>query len=266
MMQSHADDRLRLIPGRIARIEINQPARRNAMSQAMWAALPAICVDIAADPAIRVVLLCAANQPGNASPAFSAGADMTEFAGVYATPESSAAYNRLVRQAQAALQALPRPVIAVVAGACIGGGCGLALACDLRLAAASAQFALTPARLGLAYSPEDTAQLVEKIGPARAKDMLFSARMVGAPEALAIGLIDRVEPDGSLWSAAETYAAALADLSPRSIATAKATINALTQPHLTDRPALQQAFDDSFASADFAEGRAAFLARRPPVF
>ena len=265
-MERHADDRLRLIPGRVARIEINHPARRNAISQAMWAALPAICATIAADPAIRVVLLCAADQPGVANPTFSAGADISEFAGVYATPASTAAYNRLVRQAQAALRDLPRPMIAVVAGACIGGGCGLALACDLRFAAMSAQFAITPARLGLAYSPEDTAQLVEKVGPACAKDMLFSARMVPASEALAIGLIDRVEPDADLWRAVEAYAGALADLSPRSIATAKATINALSEPHLRNGAALQQAFDDSFSSADFAEGRAAFLARRPPVF
>ena len=122
-----------------------------------------------------MVLLTGATQAGGT---FSAGADITEFKEVYATPETTNAYNGMVRLALSRLRDLDRPVIAVIAGACVGGGCGLALAADLRFAAPEARFGITAARLGIGYSPEDNAQLVEKIGPARAKDLLFSARLI----------------------------------------------------------------------------------------
>lgn len=249
---------LLLVPGRIARIVINAPARKNALSRDMWAAFPAICDRIAADDGIRVVLLTAA--PG----AFSAGADITEFAEVYASPDSTQAYNAGVRLAQARLRDLPRPVIAVIGGACVGGGCGLALAADLRFAATEARFAITPARLGLAYSPADTAQLVEKIGAARAKDMLFSGRFIAAPEALAWGLIDQMLPAAALEAEALAYAEELAGLSGVTQRAAKAIVNGLSPAH-TD-PALQALFEESFASNDFREGLDAFGERRKPDF
>jgi len=262
-MIAFADGRLILHPGPVARIEINAPARRNAISRAMWQALPLICDRIAADEAIRAVLLTA--SPG-AGGAFSAGADITEFAEVYATAGSSAEYNRLVRLAQARLRDLPRPVIAVIAGVCVGGGCGLALSADLRFAAPGARFGITPARLGLAYSPEDTAELIAKVGQARAKDLLFSARLIDAGEALAIGLIDRILPEDGLDQGALDYAQGLAKLSGQSIRIAKDAINRLSAPDPAVCAALHAAFVASFAGADFAEGRSAFIERRAPEF
>ena len=157
-------------------------------------------------------------------------------------------------------------MIAVITGACVGGGCGLALACDLRFAAPEARFGVTPARLGLAYSFEDTIQLVEKVGPARAKDILFSARLIPAMEALEIGLIERVVPAAALETIATTYAEGLADLSPAAILAAKRMVNAVVAPAPGAYKAGQHIIDAVFESTDFIEGRTAFLERRPPRF
>lgn len=262
-MTPFADGRLILHPGRVARVEINAPDRRNAMSRAMWHAVPLICDAIEADRGVRVVLLTGAAEVGAT---FSAGADITEFEEVYASPDTTAAYNAMVRQAQARLRALDRPVIAVVAGACVGGGCGLALAADLRFAAPEARFGITAARLGLGYSPEDTAQLVEKVGPALAKDLLFSARLIAAEEALAIGLIERILPAATLLKEATDYADGLADLSSYSIRTTKAAINRLASPDQAVCSALNAAFVSGFEGPDFKAGRKAFMNRKKPEF
>jgi enoyl-CoA hydratase/carnithine racemase len=157
-------------------------------------------------------------------------------------------------------------VIAEVAGACVGGGCGLALACDLRFAGASARFAITPARLGLAYSWDDTANLVEKVGPARAKDILFSGRFLSASEAYAISLVEWVVPDADLKRTVLDYAEGLAELSPASIKAAKAIVNRLADSDPKGREETRALFEATFLGRDFAEGRAAFRERRKPKF
>lgn len=259
-----ADGRVLLHKAAIARIELNVPEKRNALNRAMWEALIGICDLIAADDTIRVVLLTAARGEGKT--AFSAGADISEFEAVYASEETTRAYNGLVRTAQARIRALPRPVIAVISGACVGGGCGLALATDLRFADTTVRMGITPTKLGLAYSPEDTMQLLEKVGPAKAKDLLFSARLMDGTEALECGLIDRLLAPGDLDAAVTDYAETLARLSAGSIRAAKTIINGLTDPGHPDMDALRAIFEATFSSADFDEGRAAFLERRAPKF
>lgn len=258
MTETFAAGRLRLEPGRVARLTLASPASRNAMSRAMWEAMPAICDRVAADPAIRVLIL--AGEGGT----FCAGADIGEFEATYATPGSTAAYNALVRQAQARLRALEKPTVAAIAGACFGGGCGLALACDLRLAAQDARFAITPAKLGIAYSAADTRQLVAAVGEAVARDMLLTARTLDAPEALRVGLVGRLVPPPDLDAAAQATAEALATLSPASQAATKAILNALGDPPA--RPDLDALFASLFDGPDFREGTRAFLAKRPPEF
>jgi enoyl-CoA hydratase/carnithine racemase len=257
-----ADGQLRLSgPGPVATLELNQPERHNAVSSAMWRALPEAVAAIEADAAIRVVLV-----RGAGGRAFSAGADISEFAAIYSDPERTAAYNAAVRAGQAALRHLERPVIAVVDGVCVGGGCGIALACDLRFASTAARFAITPARLGLAYSYADTAQLVEKVGPARAKDILFSGRMLPADEALAIGLIDRVVAPEELEGVVRNYAADLALLSQTSIRAAKAIVNMLVDDGAETPAEAARIADASFTGEDFQEGFQAFMEKRKPRF
>ncbi|MGA0827914.1 MAG: enoyl-CoA hydratase/isomerase family protein [Gemmobacter sp.] len=258
MTAAKEDGQIRLEPGRIARIVIDAPASRNAMTAAMWGALPEIAARVGGDPTTRVVVLTGAGGT------FCAGADIGEFAETCATPERAAQYNATVRAGIGAISAIGRPVLARIEGACFGGGVALALACDLRFADAGATLAITPARLGIAYSPADTQLVVRAVGAARARDLLYSARRVGAPEAAAIGLIDRLCPAGTLDAEIADYAEGLAQLSPASIAQAKATIEALTAGR-TD-PAIAAGFEALFVGPEFAEGRAAFLGRRPPRF
>lgn len=252
-----AGGRMTLEIGRISRIRINAPASRNAMTAEMWSALITFCDALDADDAVRVVILTGGPD------CFSAGADIAEFAEVFATPERTSAYNALFRRAQARLAELKVPVLAAIAGPCIGGGCGMALAADLRFAGSTARLGITPSRLGIALSPEDTWQLVRIVGPARAKDILYSARLLEPDEALRIGLVDFVSEEADPEADAMRYAETLCDRSPASLEVIKQTIDGLAHPWtLPDRGA----FDALFEGRDFHEGREAFLAGRKPQF
>src|SRR6185437_2466417 len=168
-----------------ARIILNRPDRRNAITRAMWRVLPAIRASIAARDDLLVTLI-----EGEGAH-FSAGADIAELAEVYRDAHSARDYGDAAQDGLKALMALDRPTIAVIRGVAVGGGLGLALACDLRFCAADAHLAVTPARLGLVYGHAETRRLIELVGPSRAKDLLFTGRRVETDEALAIGLIDR---------------------------------------------------------------------------
>lgn len=255
-MQHFADGRLALSGGPVAVLTISAPAVRNAMNGAMWAALPDIAARIAADEGVRALVVTGSGG------CFSAGADITEFEAIYSSAESALAANAAIRAGLAALRALPRPVIAAIDGPCVGGGVAMALACDRVIAAPDAVFAIPPARLGIAYTPEDTAMLLERITAPRAKDLLMSARRLGAEEALAWGLVDAL--DAAPLAAAQAQAEALGRLSQASIRHSKRTVNALASA-ATDT-GLSQALAELFSGPDFIEGRSAFLERRPPKF
>ena len=256
MTLEFAGGSLRLDLGPIARLTLDRPKKHNAMTAAMWAALPAI-FDLLISERTRVLII-----RGSQNRAFCAGADISEFEAVFGTPAATVAYNSDVRDAQARLRDLPCPTIAAVGGVCFGGGCGLALACDFRVAGLDALFAITPARLGLAYSPDDTCQLIEKVGIACAKDMLLTGRTVEAQEALRIGLINRLE--NNIESASTALAQHLLGLAPDALRTIKSICNALSDPIY--KPELQNSFEDTFASAEFHEGYHAFLEKRTPNF
>lgn len=247
---------LRLELGKIARLTLARPERRNAMTAAMWAALPEVC-DRVTQNETRVLII-----GGVGDKAFCAGADISEFETVYGSPEATETYNTNVRAAQARLRDLTCPTIAEIRGVCYGGGCGLALACDFRVASATASFAITPAKLGLAYSPYDTWQLIEKVGMPRAKDLLLTGRAVMAAEALDIGLIDRLEEDAT--GSAVALAEHLASLAPTALSTIKSICHGLNGP--AANPALQSAFEAVFSGDEFREGYRAFLEKRPPNF
>jgi enoyl-CoA hydratase/carnithine racemase len=258
MTETFADGRLQLAPGRISRLSLASPATRNAMSRAMWEALPSICDRVAADPSIRVLVV--SGEGGT----FCAGADISEFEDTYRTPESTKAVNAAVRAAQARLRALPKPTIAAIEGSCMGGGCGIALACDLRVAAEGARFAITPAKLGIAYSPADTRQLISAVGEAVAREMLLTARVLEAEEALRVGLVGRLVAPDQLEGEVAGLAEQMAALSPASQAATKAILNALSDP--PPRSDLEGRFEALFQGDDFREGTCAFLEKRRPRF
>ena len=175
-----------IIEAPLARIRLDRPPRRNAMTRAMWRALPDLCARVAATSEALVVILEGAGGH------FCAGADISEFDVVYRDAAAARDYYEAMQEGLGALAALDRPTIAALRGAAIGGGLALALCCDLRFCADDAFLAITPARLGILYGFVETRRLVQTIGPARARDLLFSGRRVACVEALAIGLIDRL--------------------------------------------------------------------------
>ena len=248
------------LDGSTAVITLNRPATRNAMTTAMWQALPGLMDLLASDDFVKAILLTGAGGE------FCTGADVSEFPTAFADAEAARAYNDLVEAGRHALTHQPKPTIAVVPGLAVGAGCGLSMACDLRFAAEKARFAMPPAKLGAAYPFPGVQQMVSLIGPARAKDMLYSGRLVAAEEALRIGLIDRVFPEEALLDEARRYLDTVSALSSNSHRISKHMVQAVLDGTDVETDALRKMFDGSFASDDFAEGYRAFLEKRKPVF
>ena len=241
--------------GPVATVTLSQPARRNAISQAMWAAIPDVFAEAAR---ARVVLLTGEGAH------FAAGADISEFEATYGSRDGAAAATDRLTAAMNAVAGCPVPVLAAIRGACVGGGCGLALACDLRFAAPDARFGITPAKLGLAYGLEDTKRLVDAVGASAAKDILFSGRIVEAAEAHQIGLADRLTDDP--LAAARDDAGTLARNAPGTLRAVKDFVRRIQGGQATDDAATRAVVLDAVASDDFREGYDAFLAKRRPDF
>jgi len=257
-MSIYADGALTLaIDGEVATLAFDRPAKRNAITLSMWRALPDACAAFAASEAKVLVVT---GRGG----CFAAGADIGEFEAVYATPQSAADYNAAIAAGIGAIAGLEKPVLAAIEGACVGGGLAVALACDLRIAAPDARLAITPAKLGLTYSLEDTKRLVDAVGASAARDILFTGRLLGAEEALRLRLVDAVEADAP--AAAATKAAEIAAASQVTVRAIKATIRAILAGAVEDDAATRAAFVASVSGADFVEGRAAFLEKRKAVF
>ena len=241
----------------LARIRLDVPERRNAMSLKMWRAIPALCAEVEARADAKVVVLEGAGGH------FCAGADISEFDEVYRDAAATRAYLDAIESCLRALIAIDRPAIAKIEGSAVGGGLALAIGCDLRFASEDAHLAVPPAKLGLLYGPVETRRLVELIGPARAKDLLFSGRKVETAEALTMGLIDRRVALSELHGAVETYARDLAALSQTSVRGAKRMVEAGSNGADADLRAL---VEGAALGCDFGEGRAAFAERRKPKF
>jgi enoyl-CoA hydratase len=248
--------------GPIGWLTFSNPARHNAMTLAMWSAVPEAVAGLAGDPAIRVLVLNGAGEK-----AFVSGADITEFETRRGSGDAQAAYNAAADGASAAIQGCPKPTLAMVRGYCIGGGLGLALACDLRFSAEGTRFAIPAARLGLGYRYGGMRRLVDVVGPSRAKDIFYSARQFDAAEALGMGLVTRVVAPESLEDEVRAYCARIAANAPLTIAAAKLAIDAATtEPGPEALAAIDRAVAACFSSEDYREGPAAFREKRQPVF
>ncbi|MEV4195674.1 enoyl-CoA hydratase/isomerase family protein [Streptomyces toxytricini] len=230
----------------VATVVISHPAKRNAMTAAMWRALPELLDALSADRAVRVLVLT------GAGPTFCAGAEISSLAGKE-DPQA------LAVRAEEALAAFPKPTIAAVRGFCVGGGSQLAAACDLRFAEEGSSFGVTPARLGIVYPASSTRRLVSLVGPATAKYLLYSAELIGAEHALRAGFLDELLPAGRLEARVAEFARILTTRSQLTQAAAKEFADGRT-----DRDAHWAA--EAAGSGDTAEGVAAFLERRSPAF
>ena len=245
----------------IATITIDNAARMNAMSAAMWGALPGLIHQAEADPAVRVVIL-----RGAGTRAFSAGADISEF-DTQRSGDAVGRYDNLNHNAFDALTNCAKPTIAMVHGFCLGGGLGLALACDLRVADEASTFAIPAAKLGIGYNPRWIGPVLRAVSPANAKLLLFTGRRFNATEAFAMGLVTSVSRTGELFVAAHALASEIASNAPLSVAAAKAMVDEITQrPETADLASLDHFIAACFDSQDYAEGRSAFLEKRKAVF
>ncbi|GAA0486135.1 enoyl-CoA hydratase-related protein [Parasphingorhabdus litoris] len=246
--------------GKIAHLLIDRPDKRNAFNQAMWELLPELLADAMADDAIRVLMLHASRNDS----AFCAGADIGEFATGSTDPEWRARNQAAIGRVQHELAQAPKPTIAIIDGDCVGGGCGIALACDMRVAGPKARFGITPSKLGLVYPLHDTKLLVDLVGPSQAKRILFTGQLLSAQQALDIGLITLLEDDP--YAEAEALAATMVSVSSHSQMMSKSIIKRILDGQADDDAETSALFDSAFESDDFKEGVSAFMEKRKPEF
>ena len=246
----------------VGTITFNQPEKRNAMSIAMWDGLTAALDAFAADDEVRVVVLTGAGDK-----AFVSGADISQFGEHRDSADAQKQYDALTSGGREKLGAYAKPVIAQIRGFCLGGGLGIAMQADLRIASEDSQFGIPAARLGLGYGHGMVSKLVSLVGPAHAKMLLFSGERIGSAEAARIGLVNRLVPNDELEAHVRGLASTLAMNAPLTISAAKIAVDVSSgqdRKHTVDD--ITTAVAACFDSADYREGRAAFMEKRKPVF
>lgn len=248
--------------GPIATVVFNRPRVRNAITLAMWSEIARITEGLTKDDSIRAVV-----YRGAGTEAFASGADISEFEENRKDTETAIRYNAQWEAAYTAVRDCPKPTVAMVHGYCMGGAMAIAMACDLRFAAHGARFGIPAARLSIVYGADPVGQLVELVGPAYAKDILFSARAVGDQEALAVGFVQRLLPPAELETFTYDYLAKVAENAPLSVRGAKQTVESYVAGLTPERrERLRALARETYESEDYREGTRAFREKRPPRF
>ncbi|MHC9294728.1 enoyl-CoA hydratase-related protein [Mycobacterium sp. LTG2003] len=245
----------------IATVVLSNPDSHNAISLGMYQRIPEVFAELDADPEVKVVVV-----RGEGTRSFASGADISEFEQVRGNSESAKAYNEQVAAAEHAVEGCTKPTIAMVHGYCIGGGCGLALACDLRFADERSRFGITPAKLGLVYSLESTKRLVDVVGPSRAKWILFSGQHIYADDSLRLGLIDELVPAEDLEKHTYEFARLVTTRAQFSVRSSKRIVELVLGGQSADDEVTVDIRNSSFDTDDYAEGVRSFLEKRPPRF
>jgi enoyl-CoA hydratase/carnithine racemase len=245
----------------IGRLTVNRPGKRNALTDAMWRAVPDAIDWLVNRHRARVVIIEGAGDQD-----FSAGADIAEFATLRKDAETARSYEAGNSAAFAAIRNCPVPVIAAVRGICFGGGFGLAAACDIRVADETARFAIPAARLGLAYPPDAVQDLVRALGDQQARLALFSAREISVNQALNCGCIAQLCSPDQLDAEVLTLAGSIAAAAPLSVRASKAAILAVSSGLRKEHDQAAALAASTFDSQDYAEGRRAFMDKRKAVF
>ncbi len=246
----------------LATVIFNRPKMRNAFNLAMWSGLPALIDELNRDPDVRAVVFRGAGEE-----AFASGADISEFKEHRKDRATAQAYNAKTEAAYHALEACPKPTVAMIYGFCMGGAVAIAMGCDLRFSADTGKFAIPAARLGIVYGRHSVKRLVSLVGPAAAKDILFSARTFDAAEALAMGFVNRVLPVGELAGYTYDYLGRVADNAPLSVRGAKFTVEAIADDGgVAQKAEIERLQLSTFDSEDYREGTQAFLEKRRPQF
>jgi enoyl-CoA hydratase len=249
--------------GAIGWLIFNRPDKRNAVGIETWQLMPGYVKELAADDAIRVVILRGAGDK-----AFVAGADISQFKDRRRNMEDEAEYRRIGAEGREALNALTKPLLAMIHGYCVGGGVGIAIGCDIRIAADDARFGIPAARLGLGYHYGGMEQLMALVGPSVTKEIFFTARTDwSAQDALRMGLVNQVVPKAELETFTREYAHKISRNAPLTMRSAKATVAELLRPsEARDLAMLDRLIADCFNSEDYKEGVRAFAEKRRPEF
>lgn len=245
--------------GHVARLTVDRPQKRNAMTAGMWTALPGVLAGLADDPAVRALIVT------GRGPSFCAGADIADLLGGGDPADPMADVRRDNLAAQDALRRFPKPTVAMIRGHCIGGGVELAVACDLRFTDPTGVFGVTPAKVGVVYTPASTRALLDLVGPATTKYLLLTGELLDAPTALRCGLVDRVVEAGDLDAEVGRLADVLASRSALSQRATKEIVAALAAGRDGEEEAARW-YRATIRSGELAEGVAAFGERRPPRF
>ena len=261
-MKLETDKMLASVDDGVGWVTFNNPARRNAISLEMWDGLATILESFQADDLVRVVVL-----KGAGDKAFVSGADISEFDTKRSTAAQKEVYAETMSLANKWLVKIDKPMIAMIQGFCIGGGLATALSADIRFATPDSTFGIPAAKLGLGYEYEGLVRLSQLVGPASAKDIMFSARLMEAQEALRIGLINFIYDRDELEGVVKEYAALVGSNAPLTVKAAKLAINdAQKDPGQRDLKGIRSMIDQCFDSEDYKEGRQAFREKRKPEF
>jgi len=248
--------------GPVGTIVISNPDKYNAMTSDMWRALPEQMAQLDADPEIRVIVLT-----GDGEKAFVSGADISQFGDQRTDPAAQATYNAAVDAAYMAPAKTGKPTLAKIRGICMGGGLGLAAACDIRICADDARFRMPAGRLSLGYSQAGVKRFAALIGVQNTYDIFYSARIFDAQDALRMGFVVRVVPAAALDAEVAAMAAAMAENAPLTAKAVKLAMNAfLDNPAARDSPAVLEAVEACNLSEDYREGVRAFAEKRKPHF
>jgi len=248
--------------GAVGWIVFDQPAKHNAISGAMWRGIPPAMAQFDADAEVRCVAF-----RGAGGKAFAAGADISEFEKVRSERAAVSEYDGLLDRVLHAIQDSRKPSLAMIHGFCLGGGLEVALACDLRYCGASAQFGIPAAKLGLAYNVEGHKRLLETVGHARAREIMFLGRRYDAKEALAMGLVHGIFADNRLQNETAKIIEVLCHNAPLAIANSKTIIEEYVKSTGTpDQVRMAAAIERCAKSSDYEEGRRAFMEKRKPRF
>jgi len=245
----------------IAWLTLNRACKKNALNYEMWRAIPSLLEKAENDPHIKVLIIYSAVKN-----IFCAGADLSEF-NLFITDEQARDKNSLAMQAASqAIEDFPKPTIAMISGPCMGGGCILALSCDLRFADKTSRFAIPPAKLGLVYSLADTRRLMDNVGPAAAKSLLYSAGVINADKALQIGLINEIFSEEEIEQETRDYAKLISNNSSHSLQEIKKVTRRIQSGIRDDDDLSRGIFKAAFDGQDHKEGVEAFLNKRKPSY
>ncbi len=240
----------------------NNPDRRNAISMEMRQAMLIILDDFEADDAVRVIVV-----KGAGDKAFVSGSDISQFEKNRSNEDQRREYSALSARLQQRFDSLEKPLIAMIHGYCLGAGLGTAMNADLRIASQDAQFGVPAARLSLGYPYRNLKKLIDLVGPAFAKEMMFTARRFSAAEALAMGLVNRVVPRAELEPTVRDLATVIAGNAPLTVKASKAIVaEAMKEPAARDLALCDRLAEACMASEDYIEGRRAFMEKRKPSF